>query len=190
MMKNKNIGFGITGSFCTFHRILPVMEELAKENQVYPVLSPAAREWDTRFFKASEFRAAVEGICQRGSITTVVQAEPIGPKKMFDIMVIAPCTGNTLSKLAHGIADGPVTMAAKSHLRNGRPILLAVSTNDALGAGAENIGRLLARKHYYFVPFGQDDPERKPASMVAHFEKLPQALSAAMEGKQIQPLLQ
>ena len=127
-MKNKNIGFGITGSFCTFHRILPVMEELAKENQVYPVLSPAAREWDTRFFKASEFRAAVEGICQRGSITTVVQAEPIGPKKMFDIMVIAPCTGNTLAKLAHGIADGPVTMAAKSHLRNGRPVVIALST--------------------------------------------------------------
>jgi len=188
-MKNKNIGFGITGSFCTFHRILPVMEELAKENQVYPVLSPAAREWDTRFFKASEFRAAVEGICQRGSITTVVQAEPIGPKKMFDIMVIAPCTGNTLAKLALGITDTPVLMAAKAHLRNGRPILLAPSTNDGLAGSAPSLGALLNRRYIYFVPFGQDDPERKPTSLVSDFSQVADAAQAALEGRQLQPLL-
>ena len=188
-MKNKNIGFGITGSFCTFHRILPVMEELAKENQVYPVLSPAAREWDTRFFKASEFRAAVEGICQRGSITTVVQAEPIGPKKMFDIMVIATCTGNTLAKLALGITDTPVLMAAKAHLRGGRPLVLAVSTNDALGAASRNIGELLCRRDVFFVPFAQDDPVKKPRSMVALLERIPETLEKALEGEQIQPII-
>ena len=177
-MKNKNIGFGITGSFCTFHRILPVMEELAKENQVYPVLSPAAREWDTRFFKASEFRAAVEGICQRGSITTVVQAEPI-----------APCTGNTLAKLALGITDTPVLMAAKAHLRGGRPLVLAVSTNDALGAASRNIGELLCRRDVFFVPFAQDDPVKKPRSMVALLERIPDTLEKALEGEQIQPIV-
>ena len=115
--------------------------------------------------------------------------EPIGPKKLLDALVVAPCTGNTLAKLAHGIADGPVTMAVKSHLRNGRPVLLAVSTNDGLAAAAENIGRLLARKHIYFVPFGQDDPDKKPASLVADFGRLPDALAAALEGKQLQPIL-
>ena len=188
-MKNKNIGFGITGSFCTFHRILPVMEELAKENQVYPVLSPAAREWDTRFFKASEFRAAVEGICQRGSITTVVQAEPLGPKNMADLMLIAPCTGNTLARLAAGITDGPVTMAAKSLLRGGRPVVIALSTNDGLGASAANIGRLLNTRNYYFVPFRQDDPIAKPNSLQADFTQLLPTIQAALEGRQLQPLL-
>ena len=117
------------------------------------------------------------------------QVEPLGPRKLLDILVIAPCTGNTLAKLAHGIADGPVTMAAKSHLRNGRPVLIAVSTNDALGTAAENIGRLLSRKHYYFVPYRQDDPQEKPCSMVADFSKLPDALLAALNGRQLQPLL-
>ena len=120
---------------------------------------------------------------------SIESVEPVGPKKLFDILVIAPCTGNTLAKLSHSIADGPVTMAAKSHLRNGRPVLIAVSTNDALGGAAENIGKLLARKHYYFVPFGQDDPGSKPTSMVADFEKIPAALEAAMERRQIQPIL-
>ena len=128
-------------------------------------------------------------ICGTQPICTIAQAEPIGPKKLFDILVIAPCTGNTLAKLAHGIADGPVTMAAKSHLRNGRPVLIAVSTNDALGAAAENIGRLLVRKHFYFVPFGQDDPFEKPTSMVADFGKIPLALDAALDGRQLQPIL-
>ena len=122
-------------------------------------------------------------------IHTIVQAEPIGPKQLFDILVIAPCTGNTLAKLAHSIADTPVTMAAKSHLRNGRPVLIAVSTNDGLAGAAENIGRLLVRKHYYFVPFGQDDPAGKPTSLVADFDSIPEALQAALNGRQIQPML-
>ena len=184
------IGFAMCGSFCTFSRVFPVMEALAKEHTVIPIFPHSAATLDSRFGTAEEHLRRAEAICGRPVLTAIPEAEPIGPKKLLDVLVIAPCTGNTLSKLAHGIADGPVTMAAKSHLRNGRPILLAVSTNDALGAGAENIGRLLARKHYYFVPFGQDDPEKKPASMVAHFEKLPQALSAAMEGRQFQPILQ
>ena len=120
---------------------------------------------------------------------TIAQVEPIGPKKMLDALIIAPCTGNTLAKLAHSIADTSVTMAAKSHLRNGRPVLIAVSTNDALGGAAENIGKLLARKHYYFVPYRQDDAIQKPTSMVADFTRIPDALAAAMEGRQLQPLL-
>jgi dipicolinate synthase subunit B len=122
-------------------------------------------------------------------LNTIEEVEPIGPKKLLDALIIAPCTGNTLAKLAHSIADGPVTMAAKSHLRNGRPVLIAVSTNDALAGAAENIGKLLARKNYYFVPFGQDDPIKKPTSMVADFSKIPETLAYALEGKQIQPVL-
>ena len=122
-------------------------------------------------------------------IRTISDAEPIGPRKLLDVLIIAPCTGNTLAKLAHGIADGPVTMAAKSHLRNGRPVVIAVSTNDALGVAAENIGKLLARKHYYFVPFRQDDPVNKPTSMVADFTRIPDTLSAAVKGMQLQPIV-
>ena len=128
-------------------------------------------------------------ICGKQVLHTIPQVEPIGPKKLLDALIIAPCTGNTLAKLAHGIADGPVTMAAKSHLRNGRPVVIAVSTNDGLGAAAENIGKLLARKHIYFVPFGQDDAINKPTSLVADFKKIPETLALALEGKQIQPLL-
>ena len=130
-----------------------------------------------------------ETICGRKVLSSISDVEPIGPKQLLDALVIAPCTGNTIAKLAHSIADGPVTMAAKSHLRNGRPILIAVSSNDALAGAAENIGKLLNKKDYYFVPFGQDDPIKKPTSMVADFEKLPQALELALEGKQMQPLL-
>ena len=184
-----NIGFALCGSFCTFNQVFPVMETMAKDHTMIPIFSAAVRSTDTRFGNAEEHFARVRDICGRKPICTVAEAEPIGPKKLLDALVIAPCTGNTLAKLAHSIADGPVTMAAKSHLRNGRPILVAVSTNDALNGAAENIGKLLARKHYYFVPFGQDNPERKPTSMVAHFAMIPQALDAAMEGRQLQPIL-
>ena len=184
-----NIGFALCGSFCTFSKVFPIMELLTRDYWVTPVFSDAAYSTDTRFGKAAEHIELAEEICGTSSIHTIVQAEPIGPKKLFDILVIAPCTGNTLAKLAHGIADGPVTMAAKSHLRNGRPVLIAVSTNDALNTAAENIGRLMARKHYYFVPFRQDDPEEKPRSMVADFPKIPQALEAAIQEKQLQPVL-
>ena len=184
-----NIGFALCGSFCTFHRVFPVMEALADRHSLIPILSEASACLDSRFGAAEEHMARIREICGRAPLTTIPEVEPIGPKQLLDALVIAPCTGNTLAKLSHGIADGPVTMAAKSHLRNGRPILIAVSTNDALGAAAENIGRLLARKHYYFVPFGQDSPEKKPTSMVADFDQLPAALDLALEGKQLQPIL-
>lgn len=184
-----NVGFAMCGSFCTFSRVLPVMERLAQEHQVYPIFSFVSASTDSRFGSAEEFLDRAEKACGRAVIQTLAEAEPIGPKKLLDILVIAPCTGNTLAKLSRSIADTPVTMAAKSHLRNGRPILLAVSTNDGLAGAAENIGRLLARRHYYFVPYGQDDPERKPASLVAHFDLIPAAMELAVRGKQLQPLL-
>ena len=184
-----NVGFALCGSFCTFAAVFPVMELLSRDYQITPIFSQAAYSTDTRFGKAKDHIISTEEICGTPPIHTIVQAEPIGPKELFDILVIAPCTGNTLAKLAHGIADGPVTMAAKSHLRNGRPVLIAISTNDALGAAAENIGKLLTRKHYYFVPFRQDDPSKKPHSMVADFTAIPQALEAALEGRQLQPVI-
>ena len=184
-----NIGFAMCGSFCTFAQVFPVMEIIASVNTVTPIFSQIAYAADTRFGTATEHIARAEAICGRSVLHTVAQAEPIGPKKLLDALIIAPCTGNTLAKLAHSIADGPVTMAVKSHLRNGRPVIVAVSTNDALAGAAENIGRLLGRKHYYFVPFGQDDPKGKPTSMVADFTKLPQTLELALEGKQLQPIL-
>ena len=145
---------------------------------------------DSRFGTGQEHIRKVVEICGRQPLCTIEQVEPIGPKKLLDALIIAPCTGNTLAKLAHSIADGPVTMAAKSHLRNGRPILVAISTNDGLAGAAENIGKLLGRKNYYFVPFGQDDPINKPTSIVADFSKVLPALTCMLEGKQIQPMLQ
>ena len=184
-----NIGFAMCGSFCTYSKIFPIIQSLAAVHKVTPIFSDASYTTDSRFGQAQDFIAFAERICNRKVLHTISQVEPIGPKQLLDALVIAPCTGNTLAKLAHGIADGPVTMAAKSHLRNARPVIVAVSTNDALGAAAENIGRLLARKHFYFVPFRQDDAQDKPTSMVADFSKIPQALEAALEGRQIQPIL-
>lgn len=184
-----NIGFAMCGSLCTFDAVFPAMEAVAKSHTLIPILSCAAQTIDSRFGPAQEHIRKVTEICGRSPLGSILEVEPIGPKKLLDALIIAPCTGNTLAKLAHSIADGPVTMAAKSHLRNGRPVLIAVSTNDALAGAAENIGKLLARKHYYFVPFGQDDPVKKPTSMVADFSKIPEALTLALEGKQIQPVL-
>lgn len=184
-----NVGFAMCGSFCTYADVFPVMEAVAKDHNVIPIFSQISYTTDSRFGTAqAHIRRAAE-ICGKEPLHTIETVEPIGPQKLLDALVIAPCTGNTLAKLAHSIADGPVTMAAKSHLRNGRPVLIAVSTNDALAGAAENIGKLMGRKHYYFVPFGQDNPEKKPTSMVADFAKIPQALSAALEGRQIQPIL-
>lgn len=183
------IGFAMCGSFCTYHEVFPVMKALAEKHTVIPIFSRIACTADSRFGTHETHLQTAETICGQGVICTIEQAEPIGPKKLLDALVIAPCTGNTLAKLAHSIADGPVTMAAKSHLRNGRPVIVAVSTNDALAGAAENIGKLLGRKHYYFVPFGQDNPEKKPTSMVADFAKIPQTLEAALEGRQIQPII-
>ncbi|HIQ67752.1 MAG TPA: dipicolinate synthase subunit B [Candidatus Faecousia excrementigallinarum] len=183
------VGFALCGSFCTYASVFPVMAELAKKHRVIPIFSQSAYTLDSRFGTAQSHIDRATAICGQPPLHTIPEVEPIGPKKLLDALVIAPCTGNTLAKLAHSIADTPVTMAAKSHLRNGRPILLAVSTNDALAGAAENIGKLLCRRNFYFVPFGQDDPIKKPTSMVADFSKLPQALEAMMEGRQIQPIL-
>ena len=183
------IGFALCGSFCTYSRVFPVMEQLAKTYDIVPIFSQSAYTTDSRFGTAEEHIVKAEAICGRPALHTLSDVEPIGPKKLLDALIIAPCTGNTLAKLAHSIADGPVTMAAKSHLRNGRPVIVAISTNDALAGAAENIGKLLARRHYYFVPFGQDDAFGKPTSIVADFSKIPQTVELALEGKQIQPLL-
>lgn len=184
-----NIGFAMCGSFCTYAEVFPVLEVIASIHTVTPIFSQSAYTADSRFGAAKEHIERAEAICGRKVLSSISDVEPIGPKQLLDALVIAPCTGNTIAKLAHSIADGPVTMAAKSHLRNGRPILIAVSTNDALAGAAENIGKLLNKKNYYFVPFGQDDPIKKPTSMVADFDKLPQALELALEGKQLQPLI-
>ena len=186
MMK---IGFALCGSFCTYAQVFPVLELLARDYDVTPIFSTAAASVDSRFGTAREHIAQATEICGKAPLFTIPQVEPIGPKKLFDALIVAPCTGNTLAKLAHSIADGPVTMAVKSHLRNGRPVIIAVSSNDALGGGAENIGKLLSRKHYYFVPFGQDDPHGKPTSLVADFSRIPETLQEALDGKQLQPLL-
>ena len=183
------IGFALCGSFCTYDRVFPVMERLGKSYELIPIFSQSAYSTDSRFGNAEAHIARAEAICGRPVLHTLAEVEPSGPKKMLDALIIAPCTGNTLAKLAHSIADGPVTMAAKSHLRNGRPVIIAISTNDALAGAAENIAKLLSRKHYYFVPFGQDDAFGKPTSIVGDFSKIPQTLEMALEGKQLQPLL-
>ena len=183
------VGFAMCGSFCTFSDVFPCMAELAKHHQVIPIFSFTAAAVGRRFGTAQAHLQRAETVCGNQPLCSIEAVEPIGPKKLLDALVIAPCTGNTLAKLAHSIADTPVTMAAKSHLRNGRPIIVAISTNDALAGAAENIGKLLARRHYYFVPFGQDDPIKKPASIVADFSKIPQTLELALGGQQIQPVL-
>jgi dipicolinate synthase subunit B len=177
------------GSFCTFKAVFPVIENLAENYNVIPILSDSSCSIDSRFGKAESYILRLSEICGHDPLCTIAAVEPIGPKKLLDALIIAPCTGNTLAKLSHGIADTPVTMAVKSHLRNGRPVVIAVSTNDALGGAAENIGKLMARKHYYFVPFRQDDPLNKPTSMVADFSRIHEALDAALEGRQLQPVL-
>lgn len=184
-----NIGFALCGSFCTYEKVFSAMETVASIHTVIPIFSHSAYTMDSRFGTAKQHIDRAAQICGTKPLHTIAQVEPIGPKKLLDALIIAPCTGNTLAKLAHSIADTPVTMAAKSHLRNGRPVLLAVSTNDALAGAAENIGKLLGRKNYFFVPFGQDDPEKKPTSMVADFSKILPALEAALEGIQLQPML-
>lgn len=185
-----NIGFAITGSFCTFDKILPQIKILKKEcKKITPIFSYNAFDFDTRFTSATDFVEKVREITGEKGINSIVQAEPIGPGKLFDVMIIAPCTGNTLAKLANGITDTPVLMAAKAHLRNGRPLVIAVSSNDALGINLQNIGKLMIMKHIYFVPFGQDNYKTKPTSLVADLEQIPKTISCALNHAQIQPLL-
>lgn len=184
------IGFCMTGSFCTLERVFRQLEALqAAGADIIPVISGNVDSMDTRFFSAAEVKRRIEGITGKKILRTIQAVEPIGPHAMTDIMVVAPCTGNTLAKLACGIVDTPVTMAVKSHLRGQKPVLIALSTNDALGAAARNIGALLNYKHIYFLPFEQDNPERKPNSIVARMELMQEGLLAALDGHNIQPLL-
>ena len=189
-MNGKKLGFALCGSFCTLERTLKMMAELAAAGwEIQPIMSPVTYETDTRFGTAEHWHGRVEALCGRPIWHTVAQTEPIGPRRLLDILLVAPCTGNTLGKLACGITDTPVTMAVKAHLRNNRPVVLAVSTNDGLSAGAVSIGTLLCRKNYYFVPFGQDDPQNKPTSLTAELSLTRQTLEAALEGRQLQPVL-
>lgn len=189
-MDKIRLGFAMCGSFCTFDRVLPQMEKAVSLGyEVQPILSEFAYGTDTRFGKAADFVQRIEKACGRPVIHTIYDAEPIGPRGLLDILLVAPCTGNTLGKLANGITDTSVTMSVKAHLRNQRPVVLAVSTNDALGAAGKNIGLLLNQKNIYFVPMRQDDPVKKPQSIVADFAQIPQAVECALSGVQMQPVI-
>ena len=189
-LKDKKIGFTLTGSFCTFQKVIPKMKEIKKLGaDIIPIMSFNSYNLDTKFGKAKDFIDEIEEITKRKIIHTIQDAEPIGPKKMTDIMIIAPCSGNTMAKLACDIIDTPATMAAKSHLRNNRPLVIAPSTNNGLSGNAENIGKLLNRKNYYFVPFRQDNPITKPRSIVFDSEYLIKTIKYALDGEQISPIL-
>ena len=189
-MENAVIGFAVCGSFCTHAKAMSALEQVrARWRNVVPIVSECTADTDTRFGAAHDLMREMERICDHRVISTVKGAEPIGPQKLLDLLIICPCTGNTLGKLAAGVTDTSVTMAAKAHLRNGRPLLIAPSTNDGLSVSAASIGTLLARKYIYFVPFGQDDPDKKPTSLVADFTRVADAAQAALEGRQLQPML-
>ncbi len=184
------VGFALCGSFCTFSQAIPQIRALVNDGaDVTPIMSQNAYTTDTRFGKAGDFVDEIEALCGKHVIHTIAEAEPIGPKKLLDILIIEPCTGNTLGKLANGITDTSVTMAAKATLRNNRPVLIAVSTNDGLSASAKNIGYLQNCKNVYFVPYRQDDFEKKPMSLVADFGTTVLAMHSALEGRQLQPVL-
>ncbi len=183
------IGYALCGSFCTFSKSIAVMEQLASQgHEVMPIMSRNAFTTDTRFGKSAEICERIERICGRPIIHTIDEAEPLGPKISLDLLIVAPLTGNTLAKLANGITDTAVTMACKAHMRSDRPLLLALASNDAMSANLANIGQLLLRKNVYFVPMVQDDPASKPHSLVACFDRIPEAIDAAMAGKQLRPL--
>lgn len=189
-MRTERVGFAVSGSFCTHEQVLRALERLAAVYEmVIPIVSETSAFTDTRFGNSEDLLERLEDLTGQDVLCDIPSVEPIGPKKLLDVLVIAPATGNTIAKLANGIADTAVTMAAKSHLRNGRPVVVAVSSNDGLAAGARNIGELLVRKHYYFVPFGQDNAAAKPCSLVADFEKIPETVDAALRGEQLQPVL-
>ena len=190
LLKGVRIGYAVTGSFCTFDKIIPQIEKLVNEGaDVIPIISESVNEYDTRFGKAEDFKNTLQALTGKTPICTIVEAEPIGPKALLDILVIAPCTGNTISKIANAITDGPVTMACKAHLRNMRPVVIGISTNDGLAANAKNIGALLNMKNIYMVPFGQDDPIKKCTSLVADFEQLLPTILNAQQNCQIQPII-
>ncbi|MGN0592638.1 MAG: dipicolinate synthase subunit B [Ruminococcus sp.] len=186
----ERIGFAVTGSFCTFARAFQQAQVLVDAGaELTPIFSEHAATIDTRFGKAADHVRRMEEICQRPALLTIADVEPLGPKHMLDCILVAPCTSNTLGKLALGLVDTTVTMAVKSMLRNEKPVVLAPATNDALRVSAKNLGLLMNAKNYYFVPMGQDAPAQKPSSMVAHFEQIPETVAAALEGRQIQPFI-
>lgn len=189
-MEQVRVGFAFCGSFCTHAKAVEALEQVKAEySDVTPIVSEVSAQLDTRFGCAHDFLREVERICDKRVISTIPGAEPIGPKGLLDVLVILPCTGNTLAKLAAGVADSTVTLAAKAHLRNARPLVLGVSTNDGLAAAARNIGELMCRKNVYFVPFRQDDPQGKPTSLVARFDLVNATIAHALQGRQIQPVL-
>ena len=190
-IEQPRVGFAFCGSFCTMARAMEALEAVAAQyGQVVPIVSETVAATDTRFGNAHDFMREMERICDRRVIATVKDAEPIGPKKLLDVLVVCPCTGNTLAKLTLGVTDTAVTMAAKAILRNDRPVIIALSTNDALSGAAKNIGALQTLRNYYFVPYGQDSADQKPRSCVAHFEQIPKTLEYALQGTQIQPMIQ
>jgi len=183
------LGLALCGSYCTYAEVMETAERLSGAYDLYPVMSESAARTDTRFGKAEDFIARLEEISGRGVIKTIAEAEPLGPQAKVDALLIMPCTGNTMAKLANGITDSAVTMAAKAVMRNGKPVIIALATNDGLTGSAQNIGKLLARKNIYFVPFAQDDPLKKPSSLIADFSKAGETVSAALCGRQLQPVL-
>lgn len=190
LLEGKKVGFALTGSFCTFSNTIPQMTKLIEEGaEVIPIMSFNAYNMDTKFGKAEEFIKQIKEITKNEIIHTIDGAEPIGPKHLTDVMVIAPCSGNTMGKMANGITDTPVLMAAKSHLRNENPLVIAISTNDGLSGSAESIGKLLNRKHLYFVPFRQDNPITKPRSLVFDPNYIVDTVKKALDREQIQPIL-
>ena len=188
-MEKRKIGVALCGSYCTYEKVFREIEKLAEKYDIVPIMSETAFRTDSRFGEAKAFAERLEKLTGRKPVTSIVEAEPLGPAEPLDALVIAPCTGNTLAKLAAGITDSAVTMAAKAHLRNGKPVVIAFSTNDGLSGSAPNIAALLNRKHYYFVPFRQDDPAKKPRSLAADFTKIEDTLLAALDGKQLQPII-
>lgn len=189
-MKNIKAGFALCGSYCTFEKAINQIRILIDKGiEIYPIMSENAYSTDTRFGKAQDHISAIEEICGKSIIHTITQAEPIGPKKELDILIIEPCTGNTAAKIANGIVDTSVTLAAKAHLRNEKPLLIAVSTNDALSGAASNIGKLMNTKNIFFVPLRQDSPNAKPRSIVADFDKTYDSIISAINNQQIQPII-
>ena len=189
MENKKRLGLALYGSYCTYEKLFQAAEKLADTYDLIPIMSENAAETDTRFGTATKHIKRLMLLSGHKVVTTIAEAEPLGPARPMDALLIAPCTGNTLAKLSHGITDTAVTMAAKAHLRNGRPVIIALSTNDGLSGSAENIARLLNRKHVYFVPFRQDDPAKKPRSLQADFSLLEETVQAALQGRQLQPIL-
>ena len=189
-MEKVRVGFAFCGSFCTYSEVMPALERArARYGDVTPIVSEKSAETDRRVGPAHEFIREMERICDRRVIDSIPKAEPIGPQKLLDVLVIAPCTGSTLARLANGFSDTAVTMAAKAMWRNGRPVVIAVSTNDGLATSAKNIGMLMEKKHVFFVPYRQDDPVAKPTSLVADFSRINDTIDAALEGRQVQPVL-